>query len=200
MDLRKTFKNIYSYIPLKRQIYSILKKVWVPPFYRHLHFKGLIQVPITNNESFKIKHYGFVVENEIFWKGLQGDWEKESVSLWIELCRMSNSILDIGANTGVYSLIAKAVNPNAKVFAFEPVHRVYEKLAENNRINNYDIVCNEVAASNYTGEATIYDTDTEHTYSVTVNVNRPTSELPTAPSKIKTITLDEYIQQNSINA
>jgi tRNA1(Val) A37 N6-methylase TrmN6 len=42
------------------------------------------------------------------------------LALWIKLCRQSETILDVGANTGVYALVAGAVNKKAKIFAFEP--------------------------------------------------------------------------------
>jgi ribosomal protein L11 methylase PrmA len=99
--------------------------------------------------------------------GIKDGWEKVSTGLWIKLCRESEVIIDIGANTGVYSLIAKTVNPGAKVFAFEPVERVFEKLQGNCRLNNYDIGCFKKAVSNYSGKAKIYDTAGEHIYSVT---------------------------------
>ena len=145
-----------------------------------------------------MKHYGseFRIENEIFWTGLKNAWEKESFNLWIELCKNSDTIFDIGANTGVFSLIAKATNPAAKVYAFEPVERVYNKLCENIELNSYDIEASKNAISNFTGEAVIYDRDVEHTTSVTVNERRRETE--TIETQISTITLDDFIQQNRI--
>ncbi|MGZ6520119.1 MAG: FkbM family methyltransferase, partial [Bacteroidia bacterium] len=138
--------------------------------YRHLYFEDVFTVK-SESYKFLITHYGFQLENEIFWKGLTNGWEKVSMKLWIELSKKSAVILDIGANTGIYSLVSKTVNPTAEVFAFEPVERIYNKLEKNNKLNNYDIHCFELALSDKNGEAIIYDPLTPHVYSVAVNKN-----------------------------
>jgi FkbM family methyltransferase len=145
-----------------------------------------------------MKHYGFQLENEIFWRGLENGWEKVSVGIWIKLCRRASVVVDIGANTGIYSLIAKAVNPGVTVYAFEPVKRVFEKLQYNNKLNNYDIMLFEKAVSDSTGYATIYDQPTEHIYSVTVNKNLADANTPVLETKVETITLDTFIESHHI--
>ena len=66
-------------------------------------------------------------------------------------------------------MLAKTIQPKSRVYAFEPVERVFVKLLYNNQLNNFDIFTEKKAISNYTGKAIIYDKDTTHTYSVTVN-------------------------------
>ena len=180
-------------------MFSALKSVWIPPesIYQHLYFKDEFLVRIDDSSQFRMMHYGFQLENQIFWKGLTNGWEKESIKLWIELCRQSSVILDIGANTGVYSLIANAVNPNAEVYAFEPVKRVYTKLKQNIALNGYDIHAFEMAVSNYNGEALIYDLPTEHIYSVTINKNL-SAEPSTIETKVATVTLETFLQANKV--
>ena len=114
------------------------------------------------------------------------------------MCETSDVILDIGANTGVYSLIAKAMKPSSKVYAFEPVKRVFSKLQENILLNSYDITALEKAVSNADGIATIYDTDAEHTYSVTVNENFVEANSKAIETTIETCTLNSFIKQNNI--
>lgn len=198
--MKKFFKSIYTILPFKKEVFTLLKSVWTPSesIYRHLHFKDAFTVKIDSTKKFKINHYGFELENVIFWSGLTEGWEKESIKLWIKLCEDSDVIVDIGANTGVYSLVAKTVKPNARVYAFEPVARVYKKLRENIQLNAFDIHTYEQAASNFNGTAMIYDTDSEHTYSVTVNKNMYSSETTVIASTIETITLDSFIKNNQI--
>ena len=43
-------------------------------------------------------------------------------------------IFDIGANTGIYSMVTKAINPSSKIHAFEPSKQTYFKLKLNSRI------------------------------------------------------------------
>jgi len=50
-------------------------------------------------------------------------------------------VLDIGANTGIYSLLACAANSESRVIAFEPVPRIHRRLTENIRLNGWDSRC-----------------------------------------------------------
>jgi FkbM family methyltransferase len=182
--MKDLLHSIYNLLPFKKQLFTFLKKFWQPGenIFRHLSFKGVFTVQLKNNRSFKINHFGFIIENEIFWKGLDGGWEKESIGLWQKLCETSHVILDIGANTGVYSLIAKAVNPSSTVYAFEPVKRVFDKLQQNIRLNGFDIMAVEKAVSNSEGTAVIYDPQDE------------------VEQKIFTTTLDSFIRENNLTA
>ncbi len=195
--MKKIIKSIYNIIPFKIYLFKMARHFSIPEsVYKHLNFKGIIDVKFENY-SFLMHNYGYQLENEIFWSGLTGGWEKISMSLWIELCKNSNTIIDIGANTGVYSLVAKAVNSKANVFGFEPVERVCRKFEKNCQLNNFDIKCFEYALSNYNGEASIYDTPTEHVYSVAVNINI-SGLSDVVETKIKTKALASFIQENSI--
>lgn len=199
--MKKVLKSIYDFVPFKKEIFSLLKIVWSPneSIYKHLHFKGIFTVHLTKTKSFKVNHYGYQIENEIFWSGINDGWEKDSLKLWIQLCEQANTIVDIGANTGVYSLVAKTINPLAKIYAFEPVARVFTKLKENVDLNKFDITCIEKAASNFDGNATIYDTNEEHIYSVTVNKNMSTTETAVFETIIETVTLNSFVNQYNID-
>jgi FkbM family methyltransferase len=189
-------RKIYEFIPFKRQLFSLVKRVYLPGFYHRLYFLGEFKIK-TGRKSFKMYHHGYLIENEIFWKGLNKSWEPESVKIWQDLCKISNVIFDIGANTGVYSLIAKTVNIDAEVYAFEPVSRTYDKLVKNVRINNYNVKCLEQAISNYDGTGIIYDSLKGNILSVTVNRNLyPDNNF--IPVEISTIKLDTFIKSRSI--
>ncbi len=199
--MKALLKKIYNLLPFKKELFSLLKFVWTPSetIYRHLHFKDVFTVKIDSAKKFKMKHYGFQLENAIFWSGLTEGWEKESIKLWIALCKDADVIVDIGANTGVYSLVAKTIQPSASVYAFEPVKRVYQKLRENITLNSLDIKTYERAISNANGTATIYDTDSAHTYSVTVNKNMYSNDTKVIESIIQTSTLDTFIKENKLS-
>ena len=125
--MKKLVKSIYRLLPYKKEVFTLLKFVWTPSksIYQHLHFKGVFSVHINSIKKFRIKHYGFELENTIFWSGLTKGWEKESMKLWIRLCEDSDVIVDIGANTGVYSLVAKTVKPSSRVYAFKRVTFIF---------------------------------------------------------------------------
>lgn len=198
--MKKTLKKLYRLAPFKKPLFTLLRVVYKPNenIYRHLHFQDIFEVPIDKDHKFKIHHYGFEIENSLFWAGIQDGWENISLRLWIELVKDSRVIFDIGANTGVYALAARSLNQEAKIYAFEPVKRVFEKLERNFRLNNFDIYCSDFAASNEDGIAVIYDTESEHTYSVTVNKNLQNPDVCVIPTEIKTIRLDTFIEQNEL--
>lgn len=195
--MKKLLKYIYEAIPFKRQLFSALKQFNLPEtVFKHLFFEDVFKVKFETY-AFNIRHYGFQIENEIFWKGLTNSWEKISMQLWIELSKNSAVILDVGANTGVYSLVSKAVNADADVYAFEPVKRIYQKLQANNKLNDFNIKSFETALSDKDGEAIIYDPLTPHIYSVAVNKN--IAEVPGAkPVAIKTQKLSTFIKAEGL--
>lgn len=196
--MKSIIKFIYGSIPFKKNIFGVLKSFNIPKtIFQHLHFRGIFKIKFNDREFF-IEHYGNQIENDIFWSGLTGGWEKISLKLWIELCKDAESIIDIGANTGIYSLVAKAMAPKAKVYGFEPVKRVFEKYQKNCNLNKFDVKCFEVAISNYDGNAVIYDSPSEHIYSVTVNKNTAPNSV-TVETKIITKKLSTFIKEFNID-
>lgn len=200
--MKSMLKWIFKYLPFKKQLFMLIRLVSNPPerIWKHLYFIGVFSVPVLPGKKFSIQHYGFQLENELFWKGLKGGWEKESMNLWVKLVQNAKVIIDIGANTGVYSLVAKTINPDSKVYAFEPVKRVFEKLKSNNLLNGFDIVCESDAVSDKNGKAVFFDLPTEHIYSVTINQNLNAPGVKVLETEVTTITLDSYLQERKITA
>ncbi|HLF45337.1 MAG TPA: FkbM family methyltransferase [Chitinophagaceae bacterium] len=138
------------------------------------------------------------IENDIFWKGLTGGWEKISMQLWIQLSRKANIILDIGANTGLYALTAKLLNAQALVFAFEPLKQMYRKLKENNDLNDFDIDCIEKAVSDKNGKAIIYETGADHIAAASLNIETRAYTALDLETEVETITLDSFIDEKEL--
>ncbi len=194
----RILKYIYDFLPFKKYVFRLLRPLKLPyNLIKHLHFKGIFKVNVENR-VFLIMHYGYQIENELFWYGLLNGWEKISMKLWIDLCKESQVILDIGANTGVYSLVAKALSPKAQVYGFEPVERVFQKFKYNNELNKFGIFCYDFAISNQDGEALIYEIPSEHVYSVTVNKNTTQNEKANS-TEIKTKKLSTFIKEQKID-
>jgi FkbM family methyltransferase len=198
--MKRFLKKLYKNLPFKRQLFSAVRSVYVPPksIAQHLYFNGVFAVK-CGNRKVKMRHYGYQVENLIFWYGLENGFEKESVKLWMKLCKKAEVIFDIGANTGLYSLVAQAANPDAKIYAFEPVKRIAEKFRDNIRLNGYNIELIEKAASNIDGTTIIYDDDnSENNYSATLNKEFGVSAGTSNEIPIEVIRLDSFIEQNQI--
>jgi FkbM family methyltransferase len=196
--MKNIFKILFSALPFKKQIFGLLKKVDLPEdIYQHLYFNGVFEVKV-DEKKLKILHEGHKIENQLFWKGIDDCWEKNSLKIWKDLSAKSKVVFDIGANTGVYSLIAKAANKNASVHAFEPFPSICNTLKKNVQLNQFDIHCNCIAVSNYKGEGIIYSEDPNFAYSVTVNKNLWAKDNKVFEIPIHATTLKDYIEEHRI--
>ena len=196
--MKKVFKYIYAALPFKKQLFSLIKLF--PPsqnIYKHLSFTGAFTVTVAD-KKFRTMHYGYELENEIFWKGLAGGWESECITWWVKLCANADVILDIGASTGIYALIAKTVKSDATVFAFEPIPAVFNKLKQNIALNDFEIKSYQAALSDYDGTGTIAIPDTAMQYSVTINQPMITDGNNYQLVDVSTIRLATFIEQQKL--
>lgn len=83
---------------------------------------------------------GDTIGRSLYWKGLAG-FESESLGPFIAFASRAKTFVDVGANTGLYSLIACAANPTIRVLAFEPVDRVRLLLNTNIDANGFRARC-----------------------------------------------------------
>ncbi len=179
--LKKMMLGVYGFVPLKCELFSMIRFFYLPKesIFRHLYFKGNFKVSVDKEHSFLMKHYGsgFAMESDHFWKGV-GACERYSIDLWIKYAKQSDLILDIGANTGTYSLIASALNSNAEVHAFEPVKRTFDKLQSNVQINTFDIHLHNIALSDTVGEIFLMEEGGSNEYTAHVTkLQNPNSYL-----------------------
>lgn len=185
---------LWNLNPFKKWGSSLVKRNpgFLEKMYKDLRYKGVFKV-IGDQGAFNIYNPGYTtIENELFWKGLQG-WEKISTGLWIALAKRSKVILDIGANTGLYSIIASTVNPNAKIHSFEPVQRTAELFKANLRLNSPNkIEFHQVAVSDHSGKATFYDLDTKSQYSASLNKEMLSRFDNRVEYKVEVVKLDEF--------
>ena len=197
---------IYSICPFKKQLNEMIKMLRIPneKFYRDLKFKGKFKVRVDDLHSFYLFHHGGTIENDTFWKGLFVGWEKDAGWIWIQLSAISGVIFDIGANTGIYSMVAKSVNRDALVYAFEPSNNTYSKLKKNVELNGYDIKCEQIALSNKNEEQIFYDVNDPNQTSASLSEekirNHPAlfEDLKMVEYKVQTMTAISYIEANQI--
>src|SRR5215472_14668297 len=82
--------------------------------------------------------------------------EEEIIDCWQTVAQGTRTILDVGANAGIYSLAALAVEPTAEVHAFEPTPEIANRLRSTARLNALDhLHVHELAVSAQTGTATL---------------------------------------------
>jgi len=169
--LFKVIVSLWRLYPFKKGLSKlILRSNYLKnKLYKDLRFVGNFGVELKDGD-FEMYNPGYTtIENELFWNGIEG-WEKVSIDIWQTLSKDARLILDIGANTGVYSLIAATINPDATIIAFEPVQRTSELFKKNLALNsNFQIELVNKAISNKNGEALFYDVDTISQYSASLN-------------------------------
>jgi FkbM family methyltransferase len=139
---------------------------------RHLYFKGAFQISISDSIKLNLHSEGYILENEMYWYGIEGGHEKESIKLWMSYIQSfkPNSIFDIGANTGIYGLIAQSLAPDSIVTYFEPLPTAASILDINLKSNSFDGVIYQVALSNYDGQGKFnLNGDDDFAYSITLN-------------------------------
>lgn len=139
--------------------------------FKHLHMRGTFDIKLpTGHGTLKLMSWGNRVENELFWRGWTGH-EPEVMRWWARLALQSDTVLDVGANTGSFAFIAKALNPEATVHAFEPLTRIADMICENVRISGLDVTIFQAAVADQTGELPIYDPGGANAYSASLDAN-----------------------------
>lgn len=68
-----------------------------------------------------------------------GQWETDYVTAFLNLLRPGDRVLDIGANHGVYALLAASkVGPSGHVYAFEPSRNFCDLIRASVSVNGFD--------------------------------------------------------------
>lgn len=88
----------------------------------------------------------------VYWAGLQ-TFESEVVPVFLKLCTAATVVVDIGANAGVFSLLAFRTNPRLRIVAVEPNPRLAATLEETFRRNAALIQVTAAAMSDRSGSA-----------------------------------------------
>ncbi len=96
------------------------------------------------------------IASMLYWRGLEG-WEPETLPIFLKLIKPGSTIVDIGANTGIFSLLAARRCKDVAVHAIEPVPRVFSMLESNVTLNRAsNVVCHRFALSDAEGTVNMY--------------------------------------------
>jgi FkbM family methyltransferase len=106
------------------------------------------------------------------------------------------NVIDAGAHLGVFSLVAaKAVAPDGKVFAFEPVPKFAAKVRRNalaNGLTNVEVI--ELGLSDTQGTAICFD------YASGTSLFRKQDAKPSTKWEVRLTTLDTWAEQSEITS
>ncbi|GII59016.1 hypothetical protein Pth03_74050 [Planotetraspora thailandica] len=134
---------------------------------------------------------------DTIWNGKFG-YEPGSLSVWARLAARSQTIADVGAHVGYFSMIASLANPGAKVHAFEPVDFIHARLAVNVRANNVQNVKRyQAGVSSSSGWADISVRFSTNLLSTGSSLERSASDAEL--KRIQLLTLDEVFADTRVD-
>jgi FkbM family methyltransferase len=112
--------------------------------------------------------------------------EPQDVRFFLSLLEPGMTVLDVGANIGMYTVLAaRRVGPAGRVHAFEPTPAVAGSLLRNIALNALDnVVVNEAAVSDTAGVATLFLGET---------CDRSSLAGGGTPVQVEAVTLDGYL-------
>jgi FkbM family methyltransferase len=171
----------------------------IPPrVARHLYFNGKFQARMYGKKVLTLINTGHQIENEIYWRGFENCHEGLSTRIWAEIVRQTKPrcIWDIGASSGTYGVLAKAISPSSEVTFFEPIPKAVKMIEENLRLNKLNGIIYEAALGDFTGDGEIFFVEgTDFATSVTVNKNTTPTGSRSTKMGIKVLRADSIIEQ-----
>lgn len=131
----KVLKKIRNNTYLNKAVRGLLK-------YSLLNLNKISQRwPVSGAISIKLdgQKFGFFAKSDdgtisnLYYN--QAYMEAGELKLFFHLAKESNVIIDVGANTGLYSIVSAVDNQNASIYAFEPNPVNLVRLKENIQLN-----------------------------------------------------------------
>src|ERR1035437_7338366 len=118
---------------------------------------------------------------------------------WATAAKGARVVFDVGANAGIYSLTALAIQPDATVHAFEPTPEVAVRLRETAKLNGLDrLYVHEVAVSSENGFATLKRCRGELGTNEGMNFIAPDLG-DSGAERVQTVCLDQFCQHYAID-
>lgn len=123
-----------------------------------------------------------------------GTYEHDEIEMILNLLSYAKSFFDIGANIGLYSLLATKRYPQLSIQAFEPLPRTYDCLLKNIELNKASqITANNLGLSSKPGEFTFYF---EESGSVSASMQNIKDSPLAREVKCPVLTLDSFVLAN----
>lgn len=181
---KRTVPYVWGYAHMCALIKSIFPKAAFNWISRLPVKPGLvIKAKFGSNSIFLSKPERCSIAKKFFWTDghILPKEDEMAINYFITLSQQSKYILDIGSNSGIFSLIASRSNPNAKVFSYDILPEAFHLLIDNLMINN--LMDSVTPFLNGVGKSGVYHAP----------MNNITSEMPTS------LKLDQsYKDHNSI--
>ena len=167
---------------------------------KHLHKVGMVRRRLPNGRTLRLwSRADDWVSNQVYWRGWNG-YEPETVPLFFRLAARAEVTLDVGAYVGFFALVAGHANPNARVYAFEPMPLVFERLRKNVRINRLqNVQCVNCAIGASQGTAEFYSAGSEMQCSSSLSLGFMNGSERMYSFPVEVVMLDRFVSNNQIN-
>lgn len=186
-------------------IINYVLRLFLYPVKSLIPTKYLTRIPIIGKVSVKYNNIDELIlitdgrdsiATQIYWRGAYA-FESDEIKVYMSFLENMHTLLDIGANTGIYSLIAAKHPTPQEIYAFEPMPTIAEGLRENvvaNNLNNIHI--HEIALTDSNGEIELH---------IPIQPTLPTGSSTNASFRkntqaisVQAMTLDSFIANNQI--
>jgi len=123
----------------------------------------------------------------LYFSGYPDYWEMKFLQAYL---RPGDNFLDIGANSGVYSVIASAyIGPDGHIDAFEPIERTAARIEEQAALNGLrNLHVHRLAVCDRNGELEFGYSDND----ATMHLRRPDEQHHTTRQKVQCTRLDSF--------
>lgn len=138
------------------------------------------------------------VVSRLYWNGIDA-YEPGTVRVFLRLAGDGGVVLDVGAHSGLFALLAAVKYPQTEVHAFEPLARICTFLDRNIAINGLDnirSVCAVVAKRS--GRVPFYEPRTV-TLPSSASLRKGFVREKAQEVMLPAVTLDEYAQQKCLS-
>lgn len=162
------------------------RKVW-----GRLKVEAAVELAVPGGGTFRYQvRERDCVGQGLYWEGLEG-YEPETMPLFMERVRTARRFVDVGAFTGLFSLVAAAASPTVRVAAIEALPSLFERLRAHVALNGWEarIELFALAAAERDGEAVFHVPEAELTTQASLAPPAP-GEGPRRGINVRTARID----------
>jgi FkbM family methyltransferase len=155
-------------------------------------------IKVFADYKFKFIGFGFITEKLYTLQSQVYDnkgFEHETLKKYTELLKSGDTVLDIGANVGLFSFLGSAiVGDKGTIHAFEPSKNTFDALNSNIKLNGLsNVQPHQLALSNENGTISMGDAADDALNFIDINQANKNGEI------VKMQTLDSFLKNNNIN-
>lgn len=207
-QLRWALKAAVTWPPLNVPVTAALRATLPqgvrdrPALARYLPRAGVVEAAMPSGQTLRMWSRGDDgIASDVFWRGWDGH-ESETVKPFLQMAASARVTLDIGAHVGYFTVLASLANPAGRVYAFEPLARVRERLDRNVSLNGLrNVTCLPLAIGSTHGTAEFFHVEDGIPSSSSLSGAFMRSIVDNgrlATSRVDVITVDEFVADHGL--